>query len=89
MFTDMSRTTQAVPVWAIVCAIVGFFVVCFLSLLLLLVKERRTESWVQVVVQGSGFVHTTQVPVSSPHRVGDYNARVNYARSISAAAGMA
>lgn len=37
-------------------------------------------------MQGSGFVHTTQLPVSSIAQVADYNARVNYARSISAAA---
>lgn len=83
-FTDMSRTTQAIPVWAIVCAIV-FAIFCLLSLLLLLVKEDRTEGWVQVVVQGPNFVHTTQLPVASPHHVFDYNARVNHARSISAA----
>jgi len=85
MFTDMSRTTQAIPVWAIVCAIV-FFVFCLLGLFFLLVKETRTEGWVQIVVQGPGFVHTTQLPVSSPAQVADYNNRVNYARAVSAAA---
>jgi len=88
MFTDMSRTTTAIPVWAIVCAIVFIFL-CFLSLLLLLVKETRTEGAIQVIVQGPKLVHTTQLPVSSPQQVADYNARVNYARSISASAGMA
>ncbi len=86
MFTDMTRTTQAIPVWAIVCAVVGFFFVCFLSLFLLLVKETRTEGWVQVVVQGPHFVHTTQLPVSTPYHIADYLARVNYARSISTVA---
>lgn len=81
-FTDQSRTTQAIPVWAIVCAVIGFFVVCFLSLLLLLVKEWRTEGWVQVVVHAPGFSPTTTIPVSSPQQVGDYGARVNYARSL-------
>lgn len=89
MFTDMSRTTTAIPTWAVVCAVVGFFFVCFLSLLLLLVKETRTEGVVQVVVQGPRLVHTTQLPVSSPQQVADYNARVNYARSLTAAAGRA
>lgn len=86
-FSDMSRSTQAIPVWAIVGACVGFFFVCVLSLLLLLVKEWRTEGWVQVTVQGPGFVHTMSLPVSSPQQVADYTARVNYARSISASAG--
>lgn len=85
MFTDMSRTTQAIPTWAVVCTIV-FFIFCLLGLLFLLVKETRTEGYVQVVVQGSKFVHTAQLPVFSIAQVADYNARVNYARSVSAAA---
>jgi hypothetical protein len=85
MFTDMSRTTQVIPTWAIVCTVI-FFLFCLLGLLFLLVKESRTEGHVQVVVQGPGFVHTTQLPVSSIAQVADYNARVNYARSVSAAA---
>ena len=88
LFTDMSRTTQAIPVWAIVCAIL-FFAFCLLGLLFLLVKETRTEGFVQIVVQGPRLVHTTQLPVSSIQQVADYNARVNYARALSAAAGMA
>jgi hypothetical protein len=85
MFTDMSRTTQAIPTWAVVCTVV-FFVFCLLGLLFLLVKETRTEGYVQVIVQGPGFVHTAQLPVSSVAQVADYSARVNYARSVSAAA---
>ncbi len=84
-FTDMSRTTQSIPVWAIVCAVIFFFA-CLLGLLLLLVKETRTEGCVQVTVQGQGFVHTAQIPVTSPEQVADVNARVGYARSLSAAA---
>jgi len=82
-FTDMSRTTRGIPAWAIVCAIV-FFLFCLLGLLFLLVKEEQTEGWVQVVVQGPSFLHTVQLPVASPAQVADYNARVNYARSLSA-----
>lgn len=84
-FTDMSRTTRGIPTWAIVCAVI-FFLFCLLGLLFLLVKEERTEGWVQVVVQGPSFVHTVQLPVASPAQVADYSARVNYARSLSAAA---
>ncbi|MDQ1287773.1 MAG: hypothetical protein QG622_1338 [Actinomycetota bacterium] len=83
-FTDMSQTTESIPAWAIVLAIV-FFVFCLLGLLFLLVKERRTTGWVQVTVQGSRFLHQTQLPVSSVYQVADYNARVSYARSLSAA----
>jgi hypothetical protein len=85
-FNDMSRTWQTIPTWAVVCAAVGFFLVCFFSLLFLLAKETKTEGWVQVVVQGPGFVHTSHIPVYSAYQVSDYAARVNYARSLSAAA---
>lgn len=84
-YTDMSRTTKSIPTWAIICAVVFFFF-CFLGLLFLLVKEERIEGAVQVVVQGPGFVHQVQLPVASVAQVQDYAARVNYARSLSAAA---
>jgi hypothetical protein len=84
-FTDMSRTTDVIPPWAIVLAVV-FFIVCFLGLLFLLVREQRTQGFVQVTVQAPGFVHAVQLPVSSTAQIADYNARVNYARSLAAAA---
>jgi hypothetical protein len=84
-FTNMSHTWRTIPTWAVVCAIVGFFFVCFLSLLFLLAKEDKTEGWVQVGVQGPGFTHTAHLPVTSPYHVTDYAARVDYARSLSAA----
>jgi hypothetical protein len=83
-FTDMSRTSQDIPTWAIVCAII-FFVLCLLGLLFLLAKEEKTAGSVQVTVHGQGFVHTTTIPVSSVAQVADLNARVNYARTLSAA----
>ncbi|HEY3870507.1 MAG TPA: hypothetical protein VGM10_19230 [Actinocrinis sp.] len=84
-FTDMSRTQRVMPTWAIVMTVIGVFF-CLLGLLFLLVKEERTEGWVQIVVQGPGFLHQTQLPVSSVLQVQDYNARVAYARSLVAAA---
>jgi hypothetical protein len=84
-FTDMSRTTQTIPAWAIVCAIV-FAIFCLLGLLFLLAKEERTDGWVQIVVRGPHLFHTVQLPVYSVHQVWDANARVNHARSISAGA---
>ncbi|WP_243791885.1 hypothetical protein [Saccharopolyspora gloriosae] len=80
-FTDMSRTTREIPVWAIVCAIVFFFL-CLLGLLLLLVREERTQGTVQVTVQGQGLLHVTQIPVFAPAAVMDLGARVNYARNL-------
>jgi len=80
-FTDMSMTSQAIPTWAIVCAIV-FFLFCFLGLLFLLAKEDKTTGGVQVTVHGPGFVHTTSIPVASIAQVADINARVNYVRTL-------
>jgi hypothetical protein len=85
LMTDMSRTTTGIPAWAIVCAIL-FFIICLLGLLFLLAKEERTDGWVQVVVQGPHLLHTVQLPVYAPQQVWEYNARVNYARSVAAAA---
>jgi hypothetical protein len=85
LFTDMSITTQGIPTWAIVLTVV-FFIFCLLGLLFLLVKETRTQGSVQVVVQGPRLVHAVTLPVWSPEQVWNYNAAVNYARSVAAAA---
>ena len=60
--TDNSTYEQAVPQWAIIAAIVGFFLVCALSLLFLLVKETKASGSVQITVQGPGWSHVTQLP---------------------------
>jgi hypothetical protein len=83
--TDMSVTTQEIPVWAIVCAVV-FALACLLGLLFLLVKEPRTRGTVQVTVQGTAFAHTTQIPVASPAQIADLGGRVSHARAVSASA---
>ena len=80
-FTDMSRTNSGIPAWAIVCAVI-FFLFCFLGLLFLLAKEERTDGSVQVTVQGPGLLHTVQIPVFAQAAAMDFNARVNYARSL-------
>jgi hypothetical protein len=63
-----------------------FFFFCLLGLLFLLAKEDRTEGSAQIVVQGHGFLHQTQLPVYSVPQVQDLAARVSYARSLSASA---
>lgn len=83
--TDMSRTYRAIPTWAIVMAVIGFFFF-LLGLFFLLVKEERTEGWVQVTVQAPGFVHVASIPVRRVAEVADIHNRVNYARSLTAAA---
>ena len=85
LLTDMSITREEIPTWAVVCAVI-FFVFCLLGLLFLLAKERRTEGYVQIVVQGPHLLHTAQVPVYAFEQVWDLNQRVNYARSLAVAA---
>lgn len=80
--TNMTQTREEIPQWAIICAIVGAFLICLFSLFFLLAKERRTTGVVQVMVQNGNFVHVTSVPVQSDMMVADVHNRVNYARSL-------
>ncbi|MFE6689669.1 hypothetical protein ACFVFQ_24725 [Streptomyces sp. NPDC057743] len=80
--TDMSRTEEKMPTHAIVLAVV-FFVLCFLGLLFLLMKERVTTGFVQVTVNSGGRHHATMIPVHSPEQVMFVLNQVNYARSLS------
>src|SRR5258708_17947466 len=79
--TDMSQTTEAIPTWAIVCAIV-FFVFCLLGLLFLLVTATPTQGSVQVTATGKGFVHTTQIPLVSPAQLAQHTSRPHQARRL-------
>ncbi|GAB3127151.1 hypothetical protein GCM10027289_04280 [Tsukamurella serpentis] len=81
---DHTTSTRAIPTWAIVLAIVGAFVVCLFSLFFLLVKEDRTQGFLQVTVFGpEGRSFTTSIPVTTPHAAGDVFGRVAYARNLS------
>lgn len=83
---DMTTTRQEISQTGLILAIVGFVLICALSLLFLLMKEEKTSGLVQVTVLGAdGRQHTTQIPASSRAMVDDVNNRVNYARSIAAA----
>lgn len=70
MALDHSRTEDKIPTWAIVLAVL-FFILCFLGLLFLLVKEKRISGYVEVRVQSGNFWHVTQIPVSAEGHV-DY-----------------
>jgi hypothetical protein len=84
--TDVSRTEEYMPAYAIVLAIV-FFIFCLLGLLFLLMKATRTVGFVQVSVNGgSGHYHSTMIPVSSPGHVYHVMNQVNWARSMAAQA---
>jgi hypothetical protein len=80
--TDNSTYEQAVPQWAIIAAIVGFFIVCALSLLFLLVKETKTSGSVQVTVQGPGWSHVAQL---APGTGAHVNEQAAYVRNLVAA----
>jgi hypothetical protein len=82
--TDMSRTEEKVSTVGIVLAVVGFLLVCFLSLLFLLMKDRTTTGFIQVSVQGDGFHHATMIPAYSPASIGQVWGQVNYVRSLAA-----
>jgi hypothetical protein len=83
---DMTLRSMVIPTYAIILAIVTSVMTCLLGLLFLLIKEERPTGWVQVTVQGPGLTHTTQVPVSRQEMVMDVYSRVDYARSLTAAA---
>ena len=82
--TDMSRTEQATPVWAIITALLVFWWTCLLGLLFLLVKETKTTGHIQVTVQGGGHYHATQIMVSNAAYAQHIAQQVNYARSLAA-----
>lgn len=79
---DMSQTKRVIPTWAIVLAIIGllFFL---LGLLFLLVKEDRTEGWVQVSVTSGSVFHSVQIPVTSRMQVQQIFASVSQAQTLS------
>jgi hypothetical protein len=81
-----TTTTESIPTYAIVLAVV-FFLVCLLGLLFLLIKERTTTGWVTVSVQGEGTYYSSQIPVETPAAVADVEGRVNYIRGLVAALG--
>jgi hypothetical protein len=83
---DMTRTETRIPPVAIVLAII-FFIFCLLGLLFLLMKETVVTGHMQVIVQGSGWTHMTYIPMSNSMAIQDVHGRVNYIRTLVAAAG--
>lgn len=82
--TDMSSTTEKVSTAGIVLAILGFLFVCVFSLFFLLMKDRATTGYIQVVVRGAnGVQHVSNIPAASPATMMDVSGRVNYARTLS------
>lgn len=81
--TDMSRTEQGIPPYAIVLAVI-FFLACFLGLLFLLIKENKTTGFIQVTVNSGGRYHATMIPVRTPADFYAVTQQVNYVRGLCA-----
>ena len=82
---DNSTMSQRIPPYAIVLAIV-FAIACLIGLLFLLIKETVVSGYVNVTVQGTGFYHATQIPVSSAFEVQRVRQLVDQARGLAAGA---
>ncbi|MER5770587.1 hypothetical protein [Streptomyces sp. NPDC001985] len=80
--TDLSRTEEKIPVYAIVLAVL-FFGACGLGLLFLLIKEKSTTGFVQVTVTNDGRHHATMIPAHNPYVFQQIMGQIGYARSIS------
>ncbi|HLU45400.1 MAG TPA: DUF1707 domain-containing protein [Natronosporangium sp.] len=85
MIQDHWTTTQKIPTWAIVLAIVGFFCLTIFSLLFLLAKETVYQGVVTVTVTNAGRQYAVRLPVNNQQQVHHYHQQVNYLRSVSAA----
>jgi len=81
---DQSRVIENIPAYAIVLAILFFFV-CLLGLLFLLIKERQVTGFVTVSVMGEGWYHAVQIPAHSS-TMATIGQQVNVARSMAAVA---
>ncbi|MGV9315922.1 hypothetical protein ACWDR0_27600 [Streptomyces sp. NPDC003691] len=82
--TDLSRTEEKIAPYAIALAVVLGLFTCLMSLLFLLIKEKKTSGYIQVTVTSGGLHHTTMVPAYNAHTFQHVMGQVNYARSISA-----
>jgi hypothetical protein len=80
--TDMSTTTKRMSQTGIVLALIGFFLVCILSLFFLLMTETQTTGYVQVAVTDGNRMHVTNIPATSPQTMVFVSEQVNYARSL-------
>ncbi len=73
---------QSTPTWAIVLAILGFFVVAFLSLFFLLAKEQRVTGIVDVTVSGPGLRYSAALPVVNAGALFALRNQIAYAHSL-------
>ena len=84
---NQSYVTSSTPSWAVVLAIVGFFFVCVLSLLLLMAKESRVHGFIEVTVFGAnGLHHVTRIAAMDPFTAQWVHQQVNQAQALASAA---
>jgi hypothetical protein len=79
---DYWQQRRVTPDWAVVLAVLGFFVVPFVSLLFLLVKEERVSGVLQVAVWDGVRQHAVDLPVRSPVELRNWRRQVDYVRSL-------
>jgi hypothetical protein len=80
--TDRGYPTSKIPTWAIVLAIVLFFVIGLFSLLFLLAKETQYQGFVEVFVANGGRQFVAQLPGGGPANIQYVHQQVNYARML-------
>jgi hypothetical protein len=81
---DYWFTSQRIPRWAVIAAVVGFCVLTFFSLLFLLVKESVAQGTVQVTVTNGARQYVARIPVADQAAVTAINQQVNYVRTLAA-----
>ncbi|MEV6848708.1 hypothetical protein [Actinoplanes sp. NPDC051411] len=81
---DYWFTTQRIPRWAILAAVLGFCVLTVFSLLFLLVKESVAQGTVQVTVTSGTRQYVARIPVKDQNAVTAINQQVNYVRTLAA-----
>jgi len=81
---DYWQTEQRTPRWAVLLAVLGFFVVTIFSLLFLLVKESVHRGTVQVTVTNGARQYVARIPVTTQEQVQHVHQQVNYVRALAA-----
>jgi hypothetical protein len=81
---DYWFTSQRIPRWAIIAAVLGFCVLTVFSLLFLLVKEQVSQGTVQVTVTNGTRQYVARIPVKDQSAVTAINQQVNYVRTLAA-----
>lgn len=80
---NQTYVTQATPSWAIIVAIVGFFLICVFSLFFLLAKESKVNGALLVIVQGQdGLHHSTHVPAVNPMTISWVHQQITQAQML-------